>query len=196
MCRALFKYIDLKKNLEIKLKNEDASEHEIKGLAVLIRCLGESFQITLRIAPNEKNSTSFCRRSHVGRKPVMNLFGIDMGLFASAFSRWHSNQRQNRQSKIWSRIDIFIENTTLAKRNHRALHSIEDRIRCNLRGQAGGASVIVRGGRGCTYPNPRAARPPNLPLPLAIITLPSGRWLLEIERKGTHIGSTGFYHLN
>ncbi|MCJ1469393.1 hypothetical protein MMC07_008026 [Pseudocyphellaria aurata] len=37
------KYIDLGKNLEVKMKDEDASESEIKGLATLIRCLGVYF---------------------------------------------------------------------------------------------------------------------------------------------------------
>lgn len=45
--RAQSKYIDLGKNLEVKVKDDDASETDIKGFDVLIRCLGVYFQIML-----------------------------------------------------------------------------------------------------------------------------------------------------
>ncbi|MCJ1463273.1 hypothetical protein MMC07_001879 [Pseudocyphellaria aurata] len=48
--RAQSKYIDLGKNLEVKMKDEDASEFDIKGLATLIRCLDVLFPYPLLLA--------------------------------------------------------------------------------------------------------------------------------------------------
>lgn len=38
--RSYSKYIDLGKNVEIQMRDEDATEYDIKGFAVFIRCLG------------------------------------------------------------------------------------------------------------------------------------------------------------
>lgn len=51
--RAQSKYIDLGKSLEVKMKDENASESDIKGLATLIRCLGVYHQIKLHFAPDK-----------------------------------------------------------------------------------------------------------------------------------------------
>lgn len=45
--RAQSKYIELGENLKVKMKDDDASETDIKGFTVLIRCLGVYFQIML-----------------------------------------------------------------------------------------------------------------------------------------------------
>lgn len=52
--RAQSKYIDLGKNFEVKMKDEDAAESNKKGMAVMIRCLGAYCQIRLHFTPDEK----------------------------------------------------------------------------------------------------------------------------------------------
>lgn len=52
--RVQSKYIDLGKNLEVKIKDKDAFKFDIKGLAILIRCFGVYCQIKLHFTPDEK----------------------------------------------------------------------------------------------------------------------------------------------
>ena len=47
------KYVDLGKNIEVKMKEDDASEFDIRGLAILMRGLLVYFQIQLQFTEDE-----------------------------------------------------------------------------------------------------------------------------------------------
>lgn len=52
--RSELKYIDIAEYLEMKMKDEDSPEDDIKGLAVLISCLGVFFWIGVDLASEKK----------------------------------------------------------------------------------------------------------------------------------------------
>lgn len=52
--RSYSKYIDLGKNVEIQMRDEDATEYDIKGFPVFIRCLGVYFQIMIHLIFDDK----------------------------------------------------------------------------------------------------------------------------------------------
>lgn len=122
------KYIDLGKNLEVKMKDEDASEFDIKGLATLIRCLGVYCQVKLHFALDEKLrplSAAFQRYEDHLCKLYATYTWESVRAFHLNFHQMAINDGVDTPEN-WSRIDTFLENTTLIKRD-RPLNSTESR---------------------------------------------------------------------
>lgn len=117
--RAQSKYIDLGDNLEVKLKDEDASKSDIKGLVVLIRCLRVYSQIKLHFAPDEK-FRSFSAAFQKYKDHLCKLYATytweSIRSFHLNFHQMAINDGVDNPER-WSRIDTFLENTTLVKQD-------------------------------------------------------------------------------
>lgn len=117
--RAQSKYIDLGKNLEVKMKDDDASEFDIKGLATLIRCLGVYFQIQLHFVPDKKMrdlSAAFQKYEDHLCKLYATYTWESVRSFHLNFHQMAVNEGVSTPDS-WSRIDTFLENTTLIKQD-------------------------------------------------------------------------------
>ncbi|MCJ1466064.1 hypothetical protein MMC07_004683 [Pseudocyphellaria aurata] len=124
--RAQSKYIDLGKILEVKMRDEDASEFDIMDLATLIRYFGVYSQVKLHFVPDEKVrniSAAFQKYEY----HLCKLYATYTWESARSFHLNFHQMAINDGADVldnWSRIDTFLENTTLIKRD-RPLNSTD-----------------------------------------------------------------------
>lgn len=113
------KYIDLGKNIEVKMKEEDATKSDIKGLTFLLRGFFVYFQIQLHFTEDANHqSLSAAYYLYQGRLCI-HYAHYTWELIRSFHISFHQTaiNKGVRDPLIWSKIDTTLENTIFFKQD-------------------------------------------------------------------------------